>query len=259
MPKPKDYTNCRIGQMTALRMVGIHPKHHVMQWECICDCGKLFITDTNKMRVKDTVSCGCKHAPNLLGQKFGAGVVIGRLENKGNLQRWQLKCSCGQLYEASTSHLRNKQWPKKYCGVYQNHSGFGDLNTSLYCDIRASAKRRGLKFKVTKQYVWELYLKQDCKCKLSGLPIFFAKNAYDNHHLRTNTASLDRIDSDKGYVKGNVQWVHKHINLMKSAHNEDYFLELCRVITDFQNGISTDVSDTVLEFYNRPILRKRAA
>ena len=29
------------------------------------------------------------------------------------------------------------------------------------------------------------------------------------------TASLDRIDSTKGYVRGNIQWVHKDINWFK--------------------------------------------
>jgi hypothetical protein len=26
---------------------------------------------------------------------------------------------------------------------------------------------------------------------------------------------MDRIDSNKGYVEGNVQWVYKYVNLMK--------------------------------------------
>lgn len=26
---------------------------------------------------------------------------------------------------------------------------------------------------------------------------------------------FDRIDPNKGYIIGNVQWVHKHINMMK--------------------------------------------
>lgn len=42
--------------------------------------------------------------------------------------------------------------------------------------------------------------------------------------------SLDRIDSKKGYVVGNVQWVHKDINRMKNTFPQDYFIQVCKQI-----------------------------
>jgi hypothetical protein len=45
------------------------------------------------------------------------------------------------------------------------------------------------------------------------------------------TASLDRIDSSKGYVEGNVQWVHKRINIMKNDLSDSEFIEWCRVVS----------------------------
>ena len=42
---------------------------------------------------------------------------------------------------------------------------------------------------------------------------------------------IDRIDSSKGYVKGNVQWVHKNVNLMKGKFDQEYFIEMCKKIT----------------------------
>jgi hypothetical protein len=49
--------------------------------------------------------------------------------------------------------------------------------------------------------------------------------------LNLTTASLDRIDSSKGYIEGNVQWIHKHINKMKNNFNESYFIEICKKIS----------------------------
>ena len=46
------------------------------------------------------------------------------------------------------------------------------------------------------------------------------------------TASLDRIDSSKGYVKGNVQWVHKDINKMKTDFEQSIFIKLCKSVAD---------------------------
>mgnify|MGYP007044016634 CR=1 FL=1 len=65
---------------------------------------------------------------------------------------------------------------------------------------------------------------------MSGLPILIAKTNKERK-LGINTASLDRIDSSKGYIEGNVQWVHKDINWMKQDFNEEYFIFLCSEIT----------------------------
>lgn len=45
------------------------------------------------------------------------------------------------------------------------------------------------------------------------------------------TASLDRIDSSKGYTEDNVWWINKHVNIMKNVYELDYFLDICSLIT----------------------------
>jgi len=64
----------------------------------------------------------------------------------------------------------------------------------------------------------------------SNLPIFLPKGGNDWDH--ENTASLDRIDSSKGYVKDNVQWVHKDINRMKWNFPQDKFVKLCSFVAN---------------------------
>ena len=44
------------------------------------------------------------------------------------------------------------------------------------------------------------------------------------------TASLDRIDSSKGYTKDNVQWVHKDINYIKRDLSDSEFITLCKKV-----------------------------
>jgi hypothetical protein len=50
-----------------------------------------------------------------------------------------------------------------------------------------------------------------------------------NYHL--NTASLDRINSEKGYETDNVRWVHKSINHLKSDLDDNVLIYLCHLIT----------------------------
>jgi len=61
----------------------------------------------------------------------------------------------------------------------------------------------------------------------------FPKNG-TTFELSKSTASVDRIDSNKGYIKGNVQFVHKDINLMKNVLNIEYFIEMCKKIAKHQ-------------------------
>ena len=39
----------------------------------------------------------------------------------------------------------------------------------------------------------------------------------------------------KGYIQGNVQWLHKDINKMKWNFDQNKFLEYCRIIMENQN------------------------
>ena len=47
---------------------------------------------------------------------------------------------------------------------------------------------------------------------------------------KDRTASIDRIDSSAGYVAGNIQFVHKHINKMKNNLDEQCFIEMCKLV-----------------------------
>ena len=75
--------------------------------------------------------------------------------------------------------------------------------------------------------MWELFLKQDRKCAVSNIDLVFTP--YRNSHKFRNltTASLDRIDSSKGYIVGNVRWVHKDINKMINNYGDTKFIEYC--------------------------------
>lgn len=46
--------------------------------------------------------------------------------------------------------------------------------------------------------------------------------------------SLDRIDSNKGYIENNIQWVVKEINFMKNNLTEKEFFILCNSVSNFK-------------------------
>lgn len=108
---------------------------------------------------------------------------------------------------------------------------FGEIHQSYIYLLKNRAQRKKIKFNLNGNYLWRLFLKQNKKCILSGIEICFPR-AWGARSKTQITASLDRIDSSKGYVKGNVQWVHKAINSMKMNMSDSNFIDLCKKVAD---------------------------
>jgi hypothetical protein len=82
---------------------------------------------------------------------------------------------------------------------------------------------------ITIEQMHQMWIDQDKKCKLSGAPIGF--NDSGKHG---STCSIDRIDSLKNYTIDNIQLVHKDINIMKNKFNNEYFINVCKQINQWQ-------------------------
>jgi hypothetical protein len=145
-------------------------------------------------------------------------------------------CDCGK--ECVVAHCHLKKSTQKSCGCLlkkqkgRNHvqwKGHEEISGGWWRDhIVSSANgakgRRKLELNVTIEDVWDLYIKQNKLCALTGVPISIKSSGI------YNTASLDRIDSSIGYTLSNIQWVHKHVNIMKNKFEQKYFIELCQLV-----------------------------
>lgn len=90
------------------------------------------------------------------------------------------------------------------------------------------AADRSIEFSVTMEYAWGIFETQNRRCALSGELLVFGINKKNS----LTTASIDRIDPSKGYIQGNIQWVHKKVNIMKNVMLSDEFLGWCQKIVD---------------------------
>lgn len=149
--------------------------------------------------------------------------IIIKMYNKENLSTVDIgkKFKVGQytilnVLRRSKIKIKNIRSAHKYEEIY-----FNDLKS-----IERNAKNRNISFNISIEYLWELYIAQNRKCNLSRIPIKFDSEC----RLSDGTASLDRISSSNGYIEGNVQWIHKDINLMKNYFNQDFFIDICKKI-----------------------------
>lgn len=170
---------------------------------------------------------------NIQNQRFGSLMVI--TETQGNDKKhpaWLCLCDCGNEYiTCATPLLRGERINCPECSNKRMSNlmwrGYEEISGHFWGQIKCGAKIRNMDFQITREQVWNKFLKQNRKCALTGIELFFDRT--DNTKI---TASLDRIDSSIGYLESNVQWVHKVINRMKSNMSDATFACWCKKVTD---------------------------
>jgi hypothetical protein len=165
----------------------------------------------------------------MIGKRFGKLIVTEELgKNKNGHIKYLCQCDCGNTCEVFGTHLRENKIVSCKCKNKVNGVSGDMWYNIIKSGIKRRIKRSKLEVNITKEYVNQLYIEQNGKCGLSGIEITLPMSWRD----RTHSASLDRINSDLGYIIGNVQWVHKHINVMKNTFPEEMFLYLCSKVSE---------------------------
>jgi len=201
-------------------------------WECQCGCGNKALRTTHQLKSGAAKNCGCIrwNSANLIDRRNGMLTILRRTEIRKNRSFiWECKCDCGKIVYRNSNQLLHGNL--RSCGCRNRKSkarnyrwsGHGDISGTIWGQIKRSAQIRGISFSIDIQDAWALFLKQDGRCAITLLPIKFP-SLFDHRC----SASLDRIDSSKGYESSNIQWLHKEINRMKGTLSQLNFVEMCK-------------------------------
>lgn len=207
-------------------------KYKFVKVRCSCDDKE---KDINYRDLLDgsTTSCGCTRSENArklckkntlvlsneLIEDFKNGLNCKQLSKKYKHNSAVIRLKLNELgYDTSRTGEKSSRY-----------TGYKELSGRYWSSIKCGAKSRNLDFLISLEYAWSIIENQNFKCALSGLEIKFS--TYANGH--DGTASLDRIDSSKGYVEGNVQWIHKKFQNMKGASSDADFIQNCKEIYEY--------------------------
>jgi DNA-binding CsgD family transcriptional regulator len=154
------------------------------------------------------------------------------------------KCFCGNIFKKSRSFLFSSKKPSCGCILkgkfHSGWRGYEDISKLYWRGILYDAEKRKINFDITIEFAWDLYIKQNKKCAITGLDIKMREsNTFGKRINRKESlgiASLDRIDSSKGYTEDNVHWVLSEINTMKMGYSMDLFLYLCEKVYENNKG-----------------------
>lgn len=128
---------------------------------------------------------------------------------------------------ASEYYRKNHEKIKARTSAWARRNNYSYAQLGIYQRLKNCVTRSKLRKKwqndLDDEFLHSIWEKQDGKCALTGRELTYEAN----HPF---TASIDRIDSSKGYLRDNVQLVGKVINIMKSDLPQDDFIEICKVI-----------------------------
>lgn len=100
------------------------------------------------------------------------------------------------------------------------------LNGTINLLLKGAIKRSKSNIEIDKDYLLELFIKQNNKCALTHIE--FDLNLYKNKQENPFRPSMDRIDSSKGYTKDNIRLVCVAVNFALNEFGEETFKQICK-------------------------------
>lgn len=219
----------------------------------ICqECGSTFEKNLYRSGAK---YCSSKCRQNGLKGSYTdlTGLRVGKLivvefshiytDSKGNgAACWKCRCDCGTELIVKNVSLRGGQ------KMIEQNIGSGRIQCDNcsprtidgYSHIRLPfkkaemrAKKADREFAISLEYMRNLLDMQNNKCAISGIPLVIRATSGSKHFGNgriPNILSIDRIDSSKGYIEGNVQWVTAQVNFFKSEFPTQSLIDIAYAV-----------------------------
>lgn len=164
--------------------------------------------------------------------------------------------TCGKIVEKLQSEInRQKRKGKKdfYCDIvcagksdkniehlkkYQNHFNENRYKRQPdeYSNFRWYIKcirNRGKDYDIDCEYLKELWQTQNGICPITKKKLELRSHSYNNKS-QPYSASLDRIDNTKGYIKGNVRFVCLIFNYARNSFSDNDVINFCKIVAEQQ-------------------------
>lgn len=210
-----DLTGKKFGRWTVLRKGDSHTTpsgQRKTMWYCRCDCGVERDVDSCNLTSGATQSCGCL-------QKDSVGIDLTKriYDESGNLvQKW---CPCCKKFINISFFNKNKRRADGY-NEYCNNCLKYDTK-KRYDHYKSGAKGRNLCFDLTLDEFKDITSQPCTYC-----------GEFSVYFNNIGISGVDRIDSSKGYIIGNVIPCCEMCNKMKSNYNVYDWLNKIKTIAE---------------------------
>lgn len=139
---------------------------------------------------------------DITGMRFGRLIVLGKAEPRGRNGYWRCRCDCGNLVEIRTQHLQ--KGVSSSCGCFRTELSTSRVMTHGGCYSPEYRSFAGAKTRCTNPH-------SDDYPNYGGRGIEFKFGSFEEFLAEVGPRpsakhSIDRIDVDGHYKKGNLRW-----------------------------------------------------
>lgn len=211
--------------------------------KCCKDCSIIYLNNLYEhfhkcARNKDGLANVCKKCRTLKRQKL---LHVNEFE-------LVLCLKCNEYKHENNFDKAEENWFRKHldrrckeCKTQQynkrriNNRGKDPLErllTERFCGVKTRSINNKLELDFDREYLKSLWFLQKGKCALTNIDM-----TYELYQGRTHTNfSVDRIDSSKGYIKGNIQLVCMVVNQMKNNLTVEELMFFCKAIIQHEEN-----------------------
>lgn len=140
---------------------------------------------------------------------------------------------CGKQFDYKGGKVHFSRSLHHYCSnkclcesnrIYAEYHNKSNKRYKIWCNLKKRAKLKGFDFDLELEDIPQI----PSICPVLNIPIIINEG---NHQPTDNSPSVDRIDSTKGYIKGNIRIISNRANRIKADATID---ELRRVLEDYE-------------------------
>ena len=160
-------------------------------------------------------------------QVFGEWTVIQpkiHLDDRGRaFVRCRCSCeaeemvSCHHLISGRSTRCKTCNYNLREFNKNPHWRGIGETPASIITKASSSAAASNKPFYIDTNYANTLYEDSNKTCMFTGMSI--------SH--QDDTARLIELDKERGYVEGNVAWVHKSMEPLLRSTSPNELIQLC--------------------------------
>lgn len=216
-------------------------------WLAQCDCGNVEIVRSDYLHTAKKHMCSlCRTKyPDITGKMFGKWKVLefDKVVSYGKKKRtstmWKCLCtSCNTMIQSLHRHalLSKNTTQCRTCAGINSRKDIKHLCVnSVFLITQKNAESNDKKMNLTKKEVEKLIFSN---CYYCGSPPTgeFHKTYKNGETSKILRNGIDRIDSNKGYIKSNVVPCCSTCNYMKNNLSQQVFLDHIEKIAEFQRG-----------------------
>ena len=163
-----------------------------------------------------------------MGKKKNYNCICGETNSNNFYNKRRGRCKKCILTGAKDKYSNLSESEKKCYIKKQNKWQDDNFLKYRLLSAKSRAKSKNIEFDLDIEFLENIIKKQENKCYYSGIELQFKR-------LGPYTASIDRLNSSKGYTKDNITFVIGAVNTMKNDLSEEEFFKIIKSVYKKQN------------------------